>query len=575
MTTAPAPTKPRRVSGLAVRLIIVLSLAILPLGSISVFQTWKTLREANALSATALLALTQRAAAKERELIQLAFGAANALGAAVAVLQYHESDCDALMEQLVNSEPNYSFAGFISTDGLAVCTSNGRNTDLRDSSFFKDISGSEGQLIDTHSNVANLGEVSLTVSVPVKRDGVIQGYVWISIPVLLANDMLEWREQPVELIVFNADGDILASEEFSDTRRNVLPGDRSLIDLANSDRLSFRGKNQLGQERQFAVVAIVENAVFALGSWPPESARLTMLSWARLGMYLPVMTWLLSISVAYLGLERLVLRHIKRLRSWMALYALDRSGFETVRLDNAPEELDAVAEAFKVMTMRISSQEAQLQEDIDEKATLLREVHHRVKNNLQLISSIMNMQIRAASSEEAKQLLRGVQERVMALAAIHHRLYMSRNLASVQADKLLEEIVRQLIIVGKSANRAKFTTKFSPVRISPEQSLPLSLLLTEAATNAVKYCGAEPGAQPWISIKLDEPEDSLIQLSIVNSRAPGATDDHEVSGIGSKLIDSFVTQLEGTLEREDLPDRYAIHLTFARASQDPGGEDEV
>jgi two-component sensor histidine kinase len=176
------------------------------------------------------------------------------------------------------------------------------------------------------------------------------------------------------------------------------------------------------------------------------------------------------------------------------------------------------------------------------------------------------MQIRNARSDEARRMLRRVQDRVSGLATIHRHLYTARNLATVPADELLGEIVDQLVAVGDlSGNdrRPEMTTEFAPVEITPDQSVPLSLLLTEAATNAVKYTGAPAGRRPWIEITLRRVEGPTLCLSVVNARpAEWAEESGAASGLGSRLIESFATQLGGRLEIEEGAEHYALRVTF-------------
>jgi two-component sensor histidine kinase len=234
------------------------------------------------------------------------------------------------------------------------------------------------------------------------------------------------------------------------------------------------------------------------------------------------------------------------------------------------------------MTRRLSEQERELEADLREKTVLLREVHHRVKNNLQLISSMLNMQIRATKSAEAKHLLRRVQDRVMALSAIHRNLYMARNLSLVRADTLLDGIIQQLVIVGtldESGRKVGVATQFDAVEISPDQSVPLSLLTTEAAINAVKYCGMTTGVDAWINIALKDLGDGNYGLSVVNSYVALTEEEMAAqgpdygSGLGSKLIESFVAQLNGTLEINQRADRYELHVVFPVKWH--GGDDDV
>jgi hypothetical protein len=99
---------------------------------------------------------------------------------------------------------------------------------------------------------------------------------------------------------------------------------------------------------------------------------------------------------------------------------------------------------------------------------LLREVHHRVKNNLQLIASIMNMQMRRAKSPETKALMKGLQERVMSLATVHKELYQTTGLADVRADELLGDLVRQIVgMASAPGGLFRIETTSRPIPLAP------------------------------------------------------------------------------------------------------------
>lgn len=567
-------------SRLALQLIVVLSVAILPLGLISIYQTSKVLEETRALSEIALLDRTRRAASEERELIQSAFGTAEAISAATRIFQGRLEDCDRILEQLIEYDRRYIFAGFVDLDGQLTCSSTGERADMKDTLFFKNLMSLPERRVDAHPMATLDGGIALNVSVPVTDAAQQIGFVWISIPLKLANQLLLESEETTDLLVFNDEGEILATEAFADDRRTILPQDRTLDDMAMDARQTFRAVDRRGEVRDFAVVPIVDETVYVLGSWEPRKQRSLTGRGESVALYFPLLMWVAAMVVAYVGINRLVIRHIRKLGHWMRLYSGGRTDFGDAQLDHAPEELEVVAEAFRNMTARLAEQDRLMQQDLEEKTTLLREVHHRVKNNLQLISSIMNIQIRNTKTHEAKSLLRRVQDRVMALSAIHRYLYLSRKLSMVRADELLDDIIKQLVVVGSfddPENQIAISTKFSPVEISPDQSVPLTLLATEAAINAVKYCAAVDGEKPWINIVLSDLGDNCVNLSVVNSYDPAHEEapdaDEKGSGLGSQLIESFVSQLDGKLEIAKTDKRFELHLTFTL--RDVSDEDDL
>lgn len=570
---------------LAVQLIATLSLAMLPLGLISVFQTSKVLDESKSLSATALLQRTQAAASGERQLIQSAIGAADSLAASAKVLISDLDLCDRMLSQIVATEQKYVLASIFDIEGMPICSSEWARGTSAEQLRFSDPEKNRLRRILTRPVKMLNGALALSVSSPIYYDDAFQGSVWVSMPYDLANRVLAAQHSGADLVVFDSDGAILATEAFAEDRRRVLPRGKTLEQLAAGGERTFRDTNHAGVQRDFAVVPIIETQVYVLGSWEPRQSGMLPGPSRSLALYFPLLMWLVGMIVAYFGINQLVIRHIRRLQQWMRLYSAGRLDFDDARLDNAPEEIEIVAESFRRMTRRLTDNEQRREEDLAEKTVLLKEVHHRVKNNLQLISSIMNLQIRTARSAEARNLLRRVQDRVMALAAIHRYLYTARRLSMVRADQLLEDIIQQMVIVGAmndAEHHVNISSHFSDVTITPEQSVPLSLLATEAAMNAVKYCGrSDPDTSPWIQIVLKDLGEGKLTLSVVNSRRPQDADPaadagepgEPESGLGSRLIESFVRQLDGTLEINDLPDRFELHVTFAVAP-DAAEDDE-
>ena len=200
------------------------------------------------------------------------------------------------------------------------------------------------------------------------------------------------------------------------------------------------------------MVPIVPGRLYAMGSWPRAMAELDLGS-SLSPLILPVAMWVASLFVAWFATNRLVVRHIAALRQSMGLFA---SGSRTVvkpGTESAPVEIREVSDAYLQMTETILRDEAELEDMIHQKEVLLREVHHRVKNNLQLIASIMNLQMRTAKSPEARRLVRGLQERVMSLATVHKELYQTSGLATIHADELLSEIVQQIVRLSTAPGR--------------------------------------------------------------------------------------------------------------------------
>ena len=155
----------------------------------------------------------------------------------------------------------------------------------------------------------------------------------------------------------------------------------------------------------------------------------------------------------------------------------------------APGEIRDATEAFVQLTETIRRDDADLEHALHQKEGLLGEMHHRVKNNLQRIASIISLQMREIGSGKARQLMRAVQDRVISLvislATVHKDLYLTSDMTEVRADDLLPEIVQQVITPAAGAGvQIEVETPFADLALTPDQAGPLALLLAEVVTHA-------------------------------------------------------------------------------------------
>jgi two-component sensor histidine kinase len=315
-------------------------------------------------------------------------------------------------------------------------------------------------------------------------------------------------------------------------------------------------------------VPLVPGQIYALGSWPPRSDSQAL---GTALVLLPALMWLASLIVAWLAVERLVIRHIGRLSGSMTSFAGGNRLVGDIAMPGAAAELREMASAYEAMTEAILHDEAELEDMVHQREVLLREVHHRVKNNLQLIASIINMQLRRTRSEEARTVMRGLQDRVMSLATIHRELYQTSGQSDIQVAELLGNIVRQIgNLAGTAKRRIEIATRIDAVEMTPDQAVPLALLVAEALTNALKHAAAPRGSVPDFALSFLRDGPEAVELCVRNSAAgprpalgDSAQEGDEDGGLGSQLIDAFAMQLGGRVERRHDDGTYELRLRFA------------
>lgn len=554
-------------SGLGFRLAFLLSLAILPIGLISLAQTLSLSREAERAVELSLIGRTNAAAAGERALLQGALGTADALGPATLRLMDDPARCHALMMNFVERSASYVYAGFTRMDGTSTCNSSGSEISNAESPVYQKFMHVRGTMMAANA----LGTVSrrsvVVVVQPLYRETELMGYVAVSVThdLLISTHAAQLGADAATLVSFDSTGDVLSAFDINDgSVADLLPAPDILRKLLDGGQTLIRAPSLDGRPRIYASVPIVQGLAQAVGIFTPEDSGVSDLISARVGaILLPLALWAASLAVAYFAVYRLVLRPIRELRGQMRRFAVgDRSELPRV-MTEAPAEIADVSRTFHNMARILIRDEHQMEEAVAEKTVLLKEVHHRVKNNLQLIASIINMQGRMIDDPDAKRVLRSVQDRVASLASIYRNLYQAEHLDSVDADQLLADIADKMTAAADGGiDRMNVSTDISKVTLLPDQAVPLTLLATEAITNAMKYASSPVGSdKPWVRIVLHREDNDMALLEVANS-VGGAAAESQGTGLGTQLIEAFAMQLDTEAEIIQEADQHIVRLRF-------------
>lgn len=564
----------RLFSRLWVRLATMLGLALVPIAIVAFLQTSALNTEVRSRAESGMLGTTLRAAEMETSLIRRAQGIVASAAQAVPDVLGDAAACSALMRRIAATEPAASLVAFVPTTAIMSCSNKNEVFDLRDNELVKGLLTSQvGQFtVNRHGPIS--GTSILGISEPVvDATGRYLGYVSMSLPhdtiAAMQTEAADLDSGDYKLSAywsFDKNGEILTTSTAMDEITKFLPKSRALIAAMSQHGEVFLDASASGSPMTYAVVPIVENEVYLMSSW--TTANNTFWEQFRGPAYLaPAMLLIAGLIVASFAAEHLVARHIRELSRSIKRIADGDRRLQRLTLNGAPVEIVELADAYRDMNMSIIQNEAQLEDALHQKDVLLREVHHRVKNNLQLIASIMNLQLRRAHSAETRSTLKGLQDRVLSLATIHRGLYQTSGMADVNAHELLPDIIRQIINLSTGREKPfKVTTDIASLRLVPDQAVPLSLLLTEALTNAIKYAGAKASEPGNIRITLTSPEDEQAVLEIWNSKtvevknAPETMDDG--TGLGGQLINAFVQQLGATAEIESTPTHHSLKVNF-------------
>jgi len=192
--------------------------------------------------------------------------------------------------------------------------------------------------------------------------------------------------------------------------------------------------------------------------------------------------------------------------------------------------------------------EACLKGTLDEKEVLLKEIHHRVKNNLQIIISLLYMQAEKTADPVSAGLLNDSQLRIQSMALVHQRLYQSGDLASIDFDGYVNSLVTSLMTsYGVDRTRISVSVDVKNIPISINSAIPLGLIMNELVSNALKYA-FPPGHRGEITIRGKEEGDTRVfRIKDNGVGIPETTDWEHLDSLGLNLVRMLTRQMKGAI----------------------------
>ena len=201
------------------------------------------------------------------------------------------------------------------------------------------------------------------------------------------------------------------------------------------------------------------------------------------------------------------------------------------------------------ITERKRAEEA-LRASLREKEVLLREVHHRVKNNMQVISSLFNLQAGHTTNEECRGILKEGQTRIRSMSLVHEKLYQSRDLSKIDFAGYIQSLAVHLLHVYLvNPAQVRMETDFEDVSLDINSAVPCGLILNELISNALKHAFSE-GRTGVIKIGLRRGPGGAVELRVADDGVgfPKGLDFRKAESFGLQIVNLLVDQLEATIE---------------------------
>jgi len=224
-----------------------------------------------------------------------------------------------------------------------------------------------------------------------------------------------------------------------------------------------------------------------------------------------------------------------------------------VLLGSTPLEPDDLSLGITFTALDITDRkraEDRIRKSLKEKDVMLKEIHHRVKNNMQVISSLISLQARRIKDDRYRRLFEESKNRILSMALVHEKLYHSENMASIDFTAYIDDLIHKLLqSYGHSPNNVRFKTDIQDVRLGVDVAIPCALIINELVSNALKY--AFPGGMKGeIEIIFTDDAAGVCTLVVGDSGIgfPDDVDYKDTESLGMKLVNALTNQLKGSLE---------------------------
>ncbi len=235
-----------------------------------------------------------------------------------------------------------------------------------------------------------------------------------------------------------------------------------------------------------------------------------------------------------------------RINTHLTIRSLQKSLEENnARLSREITERKKVADALR-------KSEEQIKISLKEKEVLLKEIHHRVKNNLQIINSLLNLQSRSAKDKESQDIFEKCKNRIDSIALVHEKLYQSEDLANVNFGEYVNTLTARLFDAYSSRLPAvDLKTDVAPISLDVNKAIPCALLINELVMNAIKH-GFPHGRKGEIAVALKISDKDKVSLAVADNGVglPGNFAIDNPRTLGMQIIKGLVGQLHGALNVE-------------------------
>jgi two-component sensor histidine kinase len=272
---------------------------------------------------------------------------------------------------------------------------------------------------------------------------------------------------------------------------------------------------------------------------------------------LPIMMWVAAAIIGWMIVDRLLLKPLVRMQRVVSAYRPGDAGLDLPTLATPAREIGALGKAFDQVTRTVARHEADLEAAVERQTRLVREVHHRVKNNLQVVASLLNLHSRGSRNEEVAAAYASIQRRVDALAVVHRNHYaeLEEN-RGVALKPLISELAANLRATApRNATGMSISLNIEPYYSNQDVAVSVAFLITEIVEFAM-FCGAS-----GVRISLMSELGGSAQLMIESDALQEGTEcDPDTVERFERIVTGLARQLRSTLARDHQIGTYTVTI---------------
>ena len=557
--TSAGDDTPRQGWSLRARLLIFVSIALWPIAVVSIFQGIERADADRSTIRDRMVQSAQALAGDEDDLLASAEQITRAISN-ISAVRAATPECGSILKEALVGITYFSNLMRTDRNGAVVCSALPFPPDLNLSALpiFGRARQSAGFVVSGEILSTVLQRPVVAGLLPLRdAQGSFQGALSIELDTGWLDSLMRTHARAPGAVVFIADRD-----------RNILGSNDRAVAQALIQKASWTENSSILRETRdaagiswrFSEISLQGGPLF-IGYAMKESALFsaTYLSVAT-DFLTPVLMIMLAWTAIWFATEQQVTRWILYLRRISAAY---RGGHYSVRpsLGGAPAEFTALGQGFSDMANSIQDRDQRLRDAVEQKTVLIREIHHRVKNNLQVVMSLLSLQVGQVRDPSARQALVQAQARINALVVVHRILHEIEYQPTVDLKRIISELGHQ-IAEGMSGNNRKlvYDEDLVSVIVSGDFAIPLALFVTEVLTNTFKH--AFPlGRAGTISLNLTSSGDQL--HLVIADNGEGYDESGESGGLGRRLIQSLAQQVQGQVQVTTAPGKGTrIELIF-------------